>query len=217
MQTCRKNRTRVRWLRRAALLLAVLIPLAVWYGDHQLRQAALNQAKARAAAAASSLLHQAAEDALGSLPCDSLIRVTRDADGHVRLIETDTLRLNQLTTAVNRLAQQRLAALTEQPLCLTLGTALGLTVLSGVGPALAIDIKPYGTVSASLSSAFTSAGVNQTRHTITLHLTCTVMLTLGSASTSVAAVTDLAVAENIIVGEVPQTLLNDQGRLNLTP
>lgn len=211
-----KIRVKPRHPLRTLLIVLLLACLLLWCGTRLLAQAALTRAETQAAALAATALHQAAETMLGSgVPYDSLMNVTYDDTGCVRLLSLNTTQANLLSTRICTLAQQQLSALDGSQIQVPFSAALGLSL--PVGPMLPINVQHAGAVNAALESVFTAEGINQTRHTLMLHLICTVRLSLSSAMRTVTAQTDLVLAESIIVGSVPQTLLNGTGSLNLAP
>ncbi len=52
-------------------------------------------------------------------------------------------------------------------------------------------------------SSLTSAGINQTLHTVSLEVTASVEIVLPSGPRDVSTVTDVLLCESVIVGKVP--------------
>ena len=80
-----------------------------------------------------------------------------------------------------------------------------LSIFAGQGPALHVGIASLGYADADFISAFTSAGVNQTRHQILLeiHAEARLMTTFGGCD--VQLTTQMAVTDTVIVGTVPES------------
>lgn len=213
----------VKKSRRLTLLVMILLllVLCLWQVEQNLTKIALNLATARARALAVTALNQAADEVIaGGVAYDELMIVTRDDQGQVRLIQSNTQALNQLATAVSLNAQSRLSAIENQSVLVPLGSTLGLTILAGHGPSLRVQLLPVGTVVASLKTEFQTAGINQTRHRILLTLTADVRLVIPTGASTVTAVTEVAIAESIIVGDVPESFVdvnNESDMLNLIP
>lgn len=209
-----------RRLALAALLIAVFA-LLFWQCERNLTKVALSLADARARALAVTALNQAADEVISSgVTYDQLMDVSRDDKGQVRLLRANTQALNLLASSVSLNAQQRLQQLEGQTVQVPLGSALGWTLLSGAGPRLAIHILPVGTVVSAINTEFQTAGINQTRHRVILTLRADVRLVLPTGGTTVSAVTEVAVAESIIVGDVPSSFVdvsNESDMLNLIP
>ena len=77
-----------------------------------------------------------------------------------------------------------------------------------MGPSLNLRVTLAGNVKADFKSTFESAGVNQTRHRIYLDVGTSVYSFLPGINSTTDVNTDELVAETVIVGEVPQMMLN---------
>lgn len=209
-----------RFFLRLLLVLAVL-GLLGWRLERNLTDVVLSLANARAMALAVTALNEAADEVIRKgVTYDQLMCVTKDENGQVRLIQANTSAMNLLASQVSLNAQQRLEAIENQSVLVPLGSALGLTLLAGSGPHIRVNILPVGSVVASLNTEFQSAGINQTRHKVVLTLRGTVRLVIPTGAATVQAVTEIAVAESIIVGEVPDSFVdvnNESDMLNLIP
>ncbi|MBQ6808097.1 MAG: sporulation protein YunB [Firmicutes bacterium] len=143
----------------------------------------------------------------------NLVQVETDDQGRVTLLVTDTQRLNQLVSAVSLDAAERLEQLSRQQLQLPLGSVLGSVLLSGSGPPVAFRFSALGAPQAELRDSFTAAGVNQTRHSIYLELSCGIRVIAPFSRQELLVSTTMLLAEGIIVGYVPDTYLSiDQGQ-----
>lgn len=215
-----KNPKKCRLLLRLAAVAAVLVFL-LWQGERNLTRLTLSLADARARALAVTALNTAADEVLSAgTSYEQLMLVSRDDKGQVRLIQANTQALNLLATSVSLAAQARLEALESQTVSVPLGSVLGLTLLAGMGPVLQVHILPVGTVVSSIKTDFQTAGINQTRHRVILTLRADVRLVIPTGSAVVSAVTEVAAAESIIVGDVPSSFVDVSSRedmLNLIP
>lgn len=203
------------------LVVCVVLCLVGWRLERNLTEVVLSLANARALALAVTALNEAADEVIREgVTYDQLMQVTQDASGQVRLIQANTSAMNLLASQVSLRAQQRLEDIENQSVMVPLGSALGLTLLAGSGPAIRVNILPVGSVVASLNTEFQSAGINQTRHKVVLTLQGTVRLVIPTGAATVQAVAEVAVAESIIVGEVPESFVDvssDEDMLNLIP
>lgn len=214
-------------LRRRAVLIAVLaclIALAagVMTVEKNLTHVVLSLAQAQARAMAVKVLNQSAEELLasGEVTYDSLMKVVTDGQEQVRLIQANTPEMNRLASRVSLLAQSKLLERGDQHVRVPLGSALGMTLFAGAGPKISVRVLPVGSVHAEFHTDFQTAGINQTRHRVSLVLTAQVQLVLPTGSKKVAVSTQVAMAESIIVGEVPDTFTdvgNDMDMLDLVP
>lgn len=208
-----------RLLVTAAVLLTLL--LGWWYLNGNLTRVILSLADARARSLAVQVLNEAVEETLATgVKYDQLMLVSTGEDGNVRLIQANTAEMNRLASHVTLLAQQKLEQLEQQAISVPLGSALGLPILAGAGPRLQVQILPVGAVIPRFDTEFQTAGINQTRHKVLLTLTATVRLVIPTGSSTLQATTQMAVAESIIVGQVPESFVDlntDSDMLDLIP
>lgn len=208
-------------LLRRLTLCALLLCLVLMLLERNLTRVVLTLASAKAEVLAVQALNQAAEALIADgISYDSLVHVTLGEDGSVRLLQANTAGMNSLASRASLTAQAKLEALQDQTVSVPLGSALGVTLLAGTGPRIQVHMLPVGAVVTAYETEFTSAGINQTRHRVLLTMRAQVRLVLPTWASGVEAVTQVAVAESIIVGQVPDSFVNvgdDTDLLNLVP
>ncbi|MGN0764148.1 MAG: sporulation protein YunB [Aristaeellaceae bacterium] len=206
---------------RRLALCALLLVLLLMLLERNLTRVVLALASAKAEVLAVQALNQAAEALIADgVSYDSLVHVTLGEDGSVRLLQANTAGMNSLASRASLTAQAKLEALQDQTVSVPLGSALGITLLAGTGPRIRVHMLPVGAVVTAYETEFTSAGINQTRHRVLLTMRAQVQLVLPTGASGVEAVTQVAVAESIIVGQVPDSFVNvgdDTDLLNLVP
>ena len=214
-------------LRRRTVVLCLLTSLGLIVGcillvEQNLTRVVLSLAQAQARAMAVRILNEAATELLssGEVTYDTLMHVTADDNGQVRLIQANTPEMNRLAARVSLLAQAKLQESRDQLVRVPLGSALGMTLFAGAGPKIEVRILPVGSVHAEFHTDFQTAGINQTRHRVSLLLTAQVQMVIPTGAQRVEATTQVAMAESIIVGEVPDTFTDvgdDMDMLDLVP
>ena len=214
----------MRKRRRKVLLCLCLVLLtagaALWYVNASLQPMLEGLASARVESAAARAMNEAVLEVLGSDAAGELLSARESKEGHVSLLTADAGRLNLLAADCAAAAQTKIMNLGEQGVSVALGTLSGLPLLSGLGPRLSFRFTPVGTVQSSFHSEFRSAGINQTLHRITLELTGTVRIVLPGRACSIIVTAQAPVAENVIVGDVPEAytnVANEDDLLNLIP
>ena len=208
------------FLRRMTLLLLALM-LAAMALEQNLTAVILSLASAKAEVLAVRALNEAVEDVVRQgVRYEDLVHVTFDRQGGVRLLQSNTAAMNALASRAALTAQEKLKNLQDQSVSVPLGSALGIALLSGSGPRIQVQILPVGSVVTEYETQFSSAGINQTRHRVLLTMTAQVQLILPTGASSVQAMNQVAVAESIIIGDVPDSFVNvgdDTDLLNLVP
>ncbi len=84
-----------------------------------------------------------------------------------------------------------------------LGDLIGGDYFTGRGPRLTFRLSMTGTALTDLTSSFTSAGINQTRHELLLKVEMNLSVVLSDRVQNIQITTGFPVAETILKGEVP--------------
>jgi len=195
-------------LRRVVLLLLLIIAGAGWI-ERNLTRVTLALAQAEARTLARQVLSAAADAVIREgVPYNELMIVSTDETGSVRLLQADTAAMNSLSARAVDTAQQYLGNTETHTVQVPLGSVFGLTLLAGAGPEVNVAVLPVGSVSAQFDTEFESAGINQTRHRILLTLTAAMRLVIPTGSSTIETSTQVAVAESIIIGDVPESFVD---------
>lgn len=149
---------------------------------------------------------------------NDLVNLERDVNGNITYLSINSLRINALTLQTVKLSQEYMNNLKDKRVSVPLGTMTGLAFLSGAGPEINFKILPIGAVKANYKSVFEDAGINQTRHMIFIEINADIEVILPLKNTVIKNTVEVYVAENIIVGKIPNVFLNsDFGKLTLVP
>lgn len=155
----------------------------------------------------SRIMSAAVNDAVseGEVAYDRLISFQTDSEGRVSAISSNMAEFNRLQTLIDDSILQRLAELSTSTLSIPVGTLSGVTLLSGRGPAVEVKMQSVGSSSSRFENEFTSAGINQTKHRVVLHVEVFISVLLPGFRTATEVSGDYVVAETVIVGSVPET------------
>lgn len=198
-----------RLVLRRLLLLVLLFTSAVMLLEHNLTRVTLALAQAQARTLAQNILGAAADAVVqDGIPYDELMIISRDDTGRVRLLQANTAAMNDLSARAGAAAEAYFAQTDEHSVQIPLGSMFGLTLLAGAGPEIDVKVLPVGSVSARFDTEFESAGINQTRHRILLTLTATMRLVIPTGASTIETSKQVAVAESIIIGDVPDSFVD---------
>lgn len=148
---------------------------------------------------------------------DDLVNVEKDEQGNVVMISLQTVRLNLIARKFYQVAQVYLDNMGKKGVDVNLGTFSGLPFLAGVGPKINLKLVPIGAMTSEFENSFESAGINQTNHSLYIHLHASVSLILPAYTKTIDSVTEMLVCESVIVGKVPQVYLGSNSSLNFKP
>lgn len=143
--------------------------------------------------------------ARGEIDYGTLVSFEKDGEGRVAALQSNMAEANRLQTAISDDILQRLSEVSTAELSIPLGTLSGSTLLAGRGPCIRVKMQSVGSTTASFRNVFTAAGINQTKHQILLDVDVFVSILLPTFTTSTKVSNEIAVAETVIVGSVPES------------
>ena len=203
---------RRRWDRRQALralaLLAAAGVLALGlYVSAQMRPLLESLATARVSNAVTRIVSEAVYEAIetGELQYDGLVTLEKDSQGKVTAVRSNMAAFNHLQAEILDTILTRVGQVSARELSIPVGTLTGSALLAGRGPRITVRMESLGTSEARFENAFTSAGINQTRHQIMLNVDVYVSVLLPGFTTATKVSNSFTVAETVIVGAVPDT------------
>ena len=94
---------------------------------------------------------------------------------------------------------------------LRFGSFTGFKLLAGKGPGVPIRISSVGNVETDLKSEFSAQGINQTLHRVYLQVVCEISILTPYNSITEKITNQVLIAENVIVGKIPNTYYNLEG------
>lgn len=193
-----RRRTPGRWLvlALAALLVWAALDVALW---RPLRVMALLEARA----AALSAVNRVVQAEIVGVTYGDLVRVVPDDQGRVAMLQADTAAMNRLVSRTASTVESEFRRLRASRIHVPLAYALRLAYLGSVGPRLPVAVLPEGLATAEVQHDFREAGINQTRHLITIEVRAQVRVVFPFVSEEMEVSARLPLAEAVIVGPVP--------------
>ena len=200
---------RTRWRRRIFFALVLLVPLLLFlilfFGAAGVIRSV---AEAALRANAASAMHEAIEATLSGVGYDDLIEVERSDTGEIAAMTADAQRINTIARDAAYLAQKNFKALAKAGVKVPLGAFSGIEALSGFGPPVTFKLLPVGAAHCSFRSAFTSAGINQTRHAVYLDIVLDITVVLPAGTSEFSESAEVMIIESVLSGEVPDFILH---------
>lgn len=134
---------------------------------------------------------------------DEMVKIQKDNDGNINLIQADTVKLNYIAARLSNECNEELNDMKENTVEVPLGWTSNRSVFYRLGPNIKMHIEPIGNITTSYESKFESAGINQTRHKIYLNVTAQIKVKLPISSEDITVTTQVPVSDTIIVGKIP--------------
>lgn len=145
---------------------------------------------------------------------EDLITFHKTSDGLITAYTPNYGKINLLKVNITDNVLGRINQLDTTVLNIPIGNIINGEILSGVGPRIPVKLLPIATAETKFATAFTSAGINQTRHQILVEVTVYISVVLPGMRAASEVTSQVSVAETIIIGNVPNTYtyLEDTGR-----
>ena len=144
-----------------------------------------------------------------------LVFLDRDENGKILALRANVIEMNRIASDISMRIQELTNGLEEAYIRIPVGNFTGISVLSGLGPAVKVKIIPTGTVNLDFKTEFVSAGINQTRHRVYLEIAMDMSIVSPLISNSVRVINNIDIAETVLVGDVPETFYHLEGMKDL--
>ena len=138
---------------------------------------------------------------------DYFVTIDRDESGAVTAIKANMARINALSS---ELLSDIVKAADggELSLAIPIGNLLGSSLLLGRGFDIPVDITMLSSSRVDFKNDLISAGINQTKHQMKLDVVIDIDVIMPWRTVSTQVVSEILIAETVIVGKVPQTYLD---------
>ena len=191
------------WLTLLVLALLAAVVSLLWH----LKPVMTSMATARVSNLVNRIVSAAVNEAVenGSIDYQNFVIFEKDETGHITALRSNVAEVNRMQGQITDEILHRLSEVATSELEIPLGTLTGSALLAGRGPSLFVRMQAVGSASAAFRNQFTAAGINQTRHQIFLDVDVYMSILLPGMKTSTRVSNEIAVAETVIVGGVPDT------------
>ena len=139
------------------------------------------------------------------------INIHKDEAGNILMLESNMKNINIVISDVANRIQKSINNTKEEDVNISLGSFTGISLLSGSGFKVPIRISTVGNVKTDVRSEFKSKGINQTLHRLYLQIETEISILTPFNTINETIANQLILAENIIVGEIPETYYNLEG------
>ena len=191
------------WLTLLVLALLAAAVSLLW----NLKPVMTSMATARVSNLVNRIVSAAVNEAVenGDIDYQNFVIFEKDETGHITALRSNVAEVNRMQGQITDEILHRLSEVATSELEIPLGTLTGSALLAGRGPSLFVRMQAVGSASAAFRNQFTAAGINQTRHQIFLDVDVYMSILLPGMKTSTKVSNEIAVAETVIVGGVPDT------------
>lgn len=205
-----KSRLITFLFRFTATLIACLIPLLLI--DAKIRPIVKTSASAVMNAGITRIINNTVIDTLSATGTEysEIVDISYAPDGSITHLTLNNVNANILKSIVANSINETVAEDGIRIMNIPWGTLTGREILSGRGRSIQLKITEFSYALVDIRSEFSSAGINQTRHSIILDVTVKAHGYIAITHISTQVKTSLIIAETIIIGSVPDTYFNYQ-------
>lgn len=164
-----------------------------------------------AKAIATKISNEKATQVMKNYKYEDIVTITRNSNNNITGIEFNIITINEIISDVAIKIQEGLDNTKSKDVGIEIGTFTGSKILTGRGPKINYKIISIGDVETDYRSEFKQAGINQTLHKIYLQVNCKVSILTPFNTIEEQIQNQVILAENVIVGEIPQTYYNFNG------
>lgn len=154
-------------------------------------------------------VNRAVESVLEQEKIDSrkLISVEKDELGRIQSLSADYLVINRMKSALAILVQEELDSLNVIEAHIPVGMLFSDTLFTGAGFTVPVKIFVSNAIEVEFYDEFVSAGINQTKYKLAAEVRVPAQAAGLFHREETLVVTQVPVAETVVVGEVPKTYL----------
>lgn len=138
---------------------------------------------------------------------DYFVKLEKDADGNVSAITSDMAHINALSSDILNCVIKS----TDNGVIsvgIPLGNLTGINLLLNKGPDVNVQIIMLTSSRVDFRNEIVSCGINQAKYQLVLEVTIDIDILVPWGTESAKTVTEVIVADTVIIGKVPDTYLN---------
>lgn len=173
---------------------------------------ALNRIYSREAKSFATMVsNEEATNVMKNYEYQDLVTISKDANGKITGIQTQVIPVNEIISDVAVRIQKRFDEEREKEVYIRSGILTGSGIFTNSGPKFKIRISNFGDIKTDFRSEFKETGVNQTLHRLYLQVDCKVAVSGPFGTMEEEISNQVVLAENVIVGEIPETYYKFNG------
>ena len=143
----------------------------------------------------------------GDYSADYFVSFEKSGTGEITAISSNMARINALSAKI----LDRIVGATDTHMLtvnIPVGNLTGVSILMGRGPKVPVKIITMTSSRVEFNNSIVTAGINQTKHQINLEVIVDIDILVPWGTESTQVVTEVLIADTIVVGRVPDTYLS---------
>lgn len=138
---------------------------------------------------------------------ETFVSLEKNEAGEITAVSSNMAKINALSAEI----LDRVVGATENRtlnVSVPLGNLTGISLLMGRGPGVPEEIIMMTSSHVEFQNNVVTAGINQTKHQINLKIIVDIDILIPWGTESAQVVTEVMIADVVVVGKVPETYLN---------
>lgn len=148
----------------------------------------------------------------GDYSADYFVTFEKSEVGEITAISSNMARINALSAKI----LDRIVGATDTHMLtvnIPVGNLTGVSLLMGRGPKVPVKIITMTSSRVEFNNSIVTAGINQTKHQINLEVIVDIDILVPWGTESTQVITEVLIADTIVVGRVPDTYLSMESGL----
>lgn len=137
-----------------------------------------------------------------------ICQINKNDEGEIISITTNTSLINSIKLKLSNKIIENLRKKNSQDLGIPIGNLTKTYIFSGRGPKIPIKVMNASSPKIVVESKFESAGINQTKHKISIITTVEIQIILPYETLTTAVSSESLICDTIIIGNVPNVYVS---------
>lgn len=152
-------------------------------------------------------INKSSADVVALYEYSDFVEIGKDEKGKILYLCANTPMVNGFVRSLALRCECALNAIGKQTAVIPAGAFTGSALMSNSGPKINVDITFFSTVRCDFVTSFENVGINQTKHSIYAKIDVLFNTVLPIAEHEIFLTNNVLVAENVIVGEIPEVFI----------
>lgn len=205
-----------RWVRNGFRIMVLVLAVGIigfFAFRSKYNDVIVSLAKTRVVNATSDLINDGVsrQIAQGDISYEQIVYFEKNVSGQITALKTNIAQINLLKTETLNYVNETLLDTDSFEIGVPIGSMIFPEFLSGKGPQIPVQILSIRNSDADFHSNFLEAGINQTLHQLKMTVMVDVTVLILGRTIDFTVKSDVVVAETVIVGQVPNTILHVGG------
>ncbi|MBR0278077.1 MAG: sporulation protein YunB [Clostridia bacterium] len=137
-----------------------------------------------------------------------ICNINKNSKGEIISVTYNSIKINKLKTELTDVIIKDIENLSTAEAGIPIGNITGSILLSGRGPKIPIKLLVAGSPDIKFEDEFISAGINQTKHKISIIIILNIEIILTNKSRVTSVKSEVPVSETLIIGDIPNVYIS---------